>query len=126
VQEFLDQAILRVMDEHPEEEVMEKVGTIEVLWRLLGVDALIPPEDRVDGIAARFSLRALEGIAVGLARNKDAILALPDPDTFIRKKKVGEFWMQPDVPWMSTPGLRGTVRLQRTVPFGAKWFNPDA
>jgi len=126
VQAFLDQAILRVMDEHPVDEVMERVGwTIEALWRLFGADALIPPEDRHEGIAARFSLRALEGIAVGLARNKNGILALPDPDRFIRDKVI-EFWKQPDVPWMSTPGLRGTVRLQRTVPFGTNWFAPDA
>ncbi|WP_284943604.1 DUF262 domain-containing protein [Acidisoma cladoniae] len=126
VQEFLDQAILRVIDGHSEEEVMERLGwTIDILWRLLGADALIPPEERAAGIAARFSLRALEGIVVGLARNKDSILALPSPETFIREK-IGEFWKQPEVSWMSTPGLRGTVRLQRTLPFGAKWFNPNA
>jgi Protein of unknown function DUF262 len=126
VQEFLDQAILQVMDEHSSDEVIQRIGwTVDTLWRLLGADALIPPDERVEGISARFSLRALEAIAVGLARNKDGILALHDPDQFIRDK-VGAFWMQPEVPEMSTPGLRGTIRIQRTVPFGIKWFDPNA
>lgn len=126
VQEFLDQAILEVMDEHDVEAVLEQVGwSVETLFRLFGDKALIPPEERLEGIAARFSLRALEGIAVGLARNKDAILAKRDSDKFL-KRKVADFWNQPRVAEMSTPGLRGTVRLQRSVPFGSQWFNPNA
>jgi hypothetical protein len=126
VQEFLDQAILKVMDEHSEDEVMERIDwVVETLWRLLGADALIPPDSRVDGISPRFSLRALEAIAVGLGRNKERITALRDGDKFIRDR-VGTFWKQTAVPEMSTPGLRGTVRIQRTVPFGIKWFRPNA
>ena len=114
------------MEERPVDEVMDRISwVVETLYRLLGTDALIPPEDRHAGISARFSLRALEAIAVGLARNKDSIVALPDPDAFITNK-VSEFWKQPVVAQMSTPGLRGTSRLQRTVPFGVEWFNPNA
>jgi len=126
VQEFLDAAILKVMEERPVDEVMDRISwVVEALYRILGDDALIPPEDRHAGISPRFSLRALEAIAVGLARNKDRIVAMPDPDAFITEK-VSEFWKQPVVAYMSTPGLRGTSRLQRTVPFGVEWFNPDA
>jgi hypothetical protein len=126
VQEFLDQAILKVMDEKNADEVIGRIGwSIETLYRLFGDDALIPPEDRHEGIAQRFSLRALEGIAVGLARNKETILANEDPDKFITEK-VSEFWMQPDVAEMSASGLRGSVRLQRTVAFGSNWFDPNA
>ena len=99
--------------------------TVDVLFRLLGAEALIAPEDRHAGIAARFSLRALEGIAVGLARNKDKISGLKNPDKFIRDKISG-FWKQSEVAEMSASGLRGTVRIQRSVPFGAAWFNPSA
>jgi hypothetical protein len=126
VQEFLDQAILIVMDEHNSDEVLRQTGwSVETLHRLFGDRALIPPEDRPAGIAPRFSLRALEGICVGLARHKDAILATEDPDGFVRAKVDG-FWHQPEVADMSSPGLRGTVRLQRSVAFGSRWFNPDA
>jgi hypothetical protein len=126
VQEFLDQAILKVMGEHHNDDVLRQTGwSVETLHRLFGDRALIPPEDRPAGIAPRFSLRALEGICVGLARHKDAILATEAPDEFVRAK-VDAFWHQPEVAEMSSPGLRGTVRLQRSVAFGSRWFNPDA
>lgn len=86
--------------------------------------ALIPPDERLEGIAPRFSLRALEGIVVGIGRNRFAIQNLPDPDEFIRQR-VATFWQQPQVAEMSAAGLRGTVRIQRSVPFGAEWFNPN-
>jgi Protein of unknown function DUF262 len=126
VQEFLDKAILEIMDEHPVEEVMQRAEwTVDELFRLLGAEALIPPEERHEGIASRFSLRALEGIAVGLSRNKEKISTLPEAGKFIMDKIAG-FWKQNDVAEMSQSGLRGTVRIQRSVPFGASWFDPDA
>jgi hypothetical protein len=70
-------------------------------------------------------LRALEAIAVGLARNKSAIIAQVSADDFVRER-IGNFWQQPQVFDMSASGLRGTVRLQRTIPFGEQWFKPDA
>jgi hypothetical protein len=126
VQEFLDQAILKVMGERAANDVVDQIGwSVETLHRLFGERALLPPEDRPEGIAPRFSLRALEGIAVGLARNKAAILARGDSEGFIRGR-VADFWDQPEVREMSAAGLRGSVRLQRSVPFGSRWFNPDA
>jgi Protein of unknown function DUF262 len=126
VQEFLDQPILKVMGERAAADVVDQIGwSVETLHRLFGERALLPPEDRPEGIAPRFSLRALEGIAVGLARNKAAILARGDSEGFIRGR-VAAFWDQPEVREMSAAGLRGSVRLQRSVPFGSRWFNPDA
>ena len=126
VQEFLDQAILKIMGEHDRDHVLRQIGwSVETLHRLFGDRALIPPEDRPAGIAPRFSLKALEGICVGVARHKDAILATEDPDGFVRGKVEG-FWHQPEVAEMSSPGLRGSVRLQRSVAFGSRWFNPNA
>lgn len=125
VQEFLDHAILKVMEEHDIDKVIEIIGwSVETLFRLFGAEALIAPMDRPDGISRRFSLRALEGIAVGLTRNKDAIITKRNSDAFI-SKKVKAFWTQPAVAEMSSPGLRGTVRLQRSVAFGSEWFNPN-
>jgi hypothetical protein len=125
VEEFFDSAILRIMEEQPVDEAMQPIEwTVDQLCRLFGANAFIPPDD-VTGIAPRFSLRALEGIAVGIARNKDSIAALSDPGKFITTKISG-FWRQPEVSEMSASGLRGTVRIQRTVPFGTRWFNPNA
>lgn len=126
VQEFLDAAIVRVLSSQDQEEVIETVSwAVDLLEEACGERALIPPEDAPAGIAGRFSLRALEAIAVGIARNKVAIEAQDAPKQFIAEK-IKEFWDQPEVPDMSASGLRGTVRLQRTIPFGAQWFAPDA
>ncbi len=127
VEEFLDQAILKVIGDRDVDDVVDQIGwSVETLHRLFGDRALVPPEDnRPEGIAPRFSLRALEGIAVGLARNKTAILAREDSDGFIRTR-VADFWNQPEVREMSAAGLRGSVRLQRSVPFGSQWFDPNA
>lgn len=125
VQEFLDYAILKVMTERNADNVIEQIDwPVETLIRLFGEDALLPPQDVESNMAPRFSLRALEGIVVGLARNKNKIINMPDADRFIRDKIAG-FWDRREVLEMSAPGLRGSVRLQKTVPFGENWFNPD-
>lgn len=126
VQEFLDHGILRVLTEPGATEALETAEwTITALHRALDSEALIPPDERQEGIAPRFSLRALEGIVVGIGRNRAAIESLPDPDGFIGQR-IATFWQQPQVSEMSAAGLRGTVRIQRSVPFGAQWFNPNA
>lgn len=126
VEEFLNRAALDILTEYNPDEVLETIGwTVETLFRLFGARALFPPENAPEGIAPRFSLRALEGIVVGLARNREAVMAHDNPDQLITDK-VTAFWEQPEVREMSASGLRGTVRIQRTVPFGANWFNPNA
>lgn len=126
VQEFLDARIVDILSEKDRAEVMQTITwTMETLHRVLGDGALIPPQDAGEGIANRFSLRALEAIAVGIGRNKDAIMAQASPDQFVTEK-IQSFWQQPQVAEMSASGLRGTVRLQRTIPFGELWFKPDA
>jgi hypothetical protein len=71
----------------------------------------------------KVGLAGLEGIAVGVAKNLNAILALPAPQDFVRQKIRG-FWGQPRTQTFTSPGLRGTTRIQRTVPFGEVWFRP--
>jgi hypothetical protein len=65
----------------------------------------------------------LEGIAVGVAKNIQAILKLSKPEKFV-KDKIQKFWSQPEATTFTSPGLRGTTRIQRTVPFGQTWFRP--
>jgi len=71
----------------------------------------------------RVSLAAFECIAVGIARNINKIDAKPDPIEFV-KERVNKFWTMPELPSFFTPGLRGTVRIQRTIPFGERIFAP--
>lgn len=126
VQDFLDRGVIDLLTGADAPAALETLAwAVALLHALAGGEALIPPDERVAGIAPRFSLRALEGIVVGIARNRGAIEALPDPNAFVTQR-IANFWQQPQVAAMSAAGLRGTVRLQRSVPFGAQWFNPDA
>jgi hypothetical protein len=70
-------------------------------------------------------LVGLEGIAVGVAKNLEAILNLgrDQAKNFVREKSQ-QFWTQPASENFTSPGLRGTTRIQRTVPFGEEWFRP--
>jgi hypothetical protein len=71
----------------------------------------------------KVGLVGLEGIAVGVAKNLGAILALPAPKDFVTDK-IHSFWSQPEAASFTSPGLRGTTRILRTVPFGEAWFRP--
>jgi hypothetical protein len=125
VQDFLNHGILEIIERGKHFEVLNTVRQIvDLLQKALGEKALIPPEERADGIAQRFSLRALEGIAVGLARNADEISKLDDAPAFVRER-VKTFWTRQEVVDMSASGLRGTVRIKRSVPFGQWWFDPN-
>ena len=126
VQEFLDKSIIDILSGDSGENSLNDIKwAVACLYRLLGDNALIPPDERAQGISARFSLRALEGILVGVARNRSAIESISDGDRFI-EARISSFWQQPDVADMSASGLRGTVRIQRSIPFGTEWFRPDA
>ena len=127
VQEFLNNGILRVIEDKQKDITYDVVKwVVETLHRIGGDSALLPPDGGANSTGGRrFSLRALEVIAVGLARNKEAIEQLPDPDKYIRTKIKG-FWNHEIAAELSSAGIRGTTRIQRSIPFGAKWFNPDA
>ena len=106
-------------------------------------EALNPPElvDRtfslINSVAGRDALRRLvnnnhvgkvglvgfECIAVGVAKNLTAIMSLHNSEQFV-KEKINGLWSQSEIEGMTAPGLRGTIRLKRTVPFGEAWFRP--
>jgi hypothetical protein len=128
IEEFLSGGILEVIETGKQQEAIDTVKwVIETLWRVGGEDALLPAAIRNEGVGGgrRFSLRALEVIAVGIARNCDAISARQDSDDFIRHKIAG-FWRHQIAADLSGAGIRGTTRIQRSIPFGQQWFNPNA
>ena len=127
VHDFLSSGILKVIERGQQQDVLAVAHwVVYTLKRIGGADALMPPQKRVDGIDdKRFSLRALEVIAVGLARNRAAIDQLPADNTFIRDR-IATFWKNPIAGELSRAGLRGTTRIQKSIPFGVTWFNPDA
>lgn len=97
--------------------------TFGLLFEVAGEDVLKRFENGQH--TGRVGLVGLEGIAVGVAKNLADILALGDQESkdFV-KEKIETFWQQDAVGTFTSPGLRGTVRIQRTVPFGGDWFNP--
>lgn len=95
--------------------------TFQLLSDAEGTDAL----RRFDGAkhGGKIGLVALETIAVGVARNLDAILGEQNPPAFVRDR-ARAFWLDEGATIFTSPGVRGTTRIQRTVPFGAAWFKP--
>jgi hypothetical protein len=70
-------------------------------------------------------LTALEIVAVGVSFNLPDIQRLGDPHGYVTER-IKELWDLQEVKTFSRPGLRGTQRIQKTIPFGRRWFAPGA
>lgn len=122
VEEYIDEGIVELARENDgigDTTLINK--TFGLLYDTAGADALRRFE--LGRHSGKVGLVGLEAIAVGVAGNLDAILALPAPTSFL-KEKIESFWAQPQIESFTSPGLRGTTRIQRTVPFGRAWFRP--
>ena len=128
IEEYLNDGILQVIEGGRQAEAIEMaVWVIETLHRIGGIHALLPAVDRVEGVGGgrRFSLRALEVIGVGVAKNRETLMGMDDAGQFIQTQVAG-FWQHEIAAELSSAGMRGTTRIQRSVPFGEQWFNPHA
>jgi hypothetical protein len=122
VEEYIDEGVTKLAFEGGNAGQRERFeSTFAVLNRVYGEDAL----RRLEGgkFSGRVGLAAFECIAIGVGHNIQDILKLRQVDEFVRQK-VLEFWASPELSGFFAPGLRGTVRIQRTVPFGRQWFRP--
>lgn len=122
VGEYIDEGIVSLATTGNIAEATETINsTINLLYQAAGGDVL----RRFDqgAYSGRVGLVGLESIAVGVARNLGAILQEQDPVQFVLDKSRA-FWSQPDVTDFVSPGMRGTTRIQKTVPFGNDWFRP--
>jgi hypothetical protein len=122
VEDFIDDGIIRLAEGGVRQEQAHCfTRTFDLLCAEYGSNALRRiDEERPRG---RVSLAAFECIAVGIGKNIDAISARPDPQQFIRSR-VTDFWTQPELQSFFTPGLRGTIRIQRTIRYGERFFAP--
>ncbi|MGE5538545.1 MAG: DUF262 domain-containing protein [Gemmatimonas sp.] len=122
VEEYIDDGIVQLASRAEMDEVTRRfTATFAALNRAFGDSALRRYEDgRHSG---RVGLVALECIAVGVGKNIDAIMRLPNPDDFLGNK-IRNFWGQAELERIMSPGIRGTTRLSRTIPFGEAWFRP--
>jgi hypothetical protein len=121
VEEFVDEGIVTLATAN---ETLEAGATFITTFNLLneayGPNALRRFQNGQP--TGRVGLAAFEGVAVGIARNITNIQAKPNPVDYVRQR-VGEFWEAPEIQNFFVAGLRGTTRIQRTVPFGAQWFS---
>lgn len=121
VEEFVDES-MQVLAKQNETLNAEAVfnWTFGILRNLGGTDALRRLQNDVP--VGRIGLAAFETIAVGIARNYATLHVLPNPEKTL-EDAISRFWKSPEIEKFFAAGLRGTVRIQRTIPFGTNWFN---
>jgi len=124
VEEYIDEGIVKLASTGEHAKAADLINrTFQLLDAVAGDNALRRYQN--GSHTGKVGLVGLEGIAVGVAKNLDAILALGanEAKEFV-KQRIESFWNQPQTAGFTSPGLRGTIRIQRTVPFGEVWFRP--
>lgn len=124
VEEFIDEGIVELAQAGDYVGATNLISqTFRLLNEVAGKNALRRYQNGAH--SGKVGLVGLECIAVGVAKNIDAIAALGQHASkeFV-KEKIQTFWVQPESASFTSLGLRGTTRIQRTVPFGEKWFRP--
>ncbi|WP_421880517.1 DUF262 domain-containing protein [Pacificispira sp.] len=124
VEEYIDEGIVQLAKTMDQGEASNQIRrTFNLLSEAHGSNALRRFQDGRH--IGKVGLVGLEGIAVGVAKNLNHIEALGmDRAVAFVSEKIEGFWRQPDTDNFTSPGLRGTTRIQRTVPFGERWFCP--
>lgn len=122
VGEYIDEGIVKLATGSDIEQASTTISsTIKLLHQAAGANALRRFQD--GSYSGRVGLVGLEAIAVGVAKNLTSIQLQENPIEFVRTKSQ-TFWEQPQVEGFVSPGMRGTTRIQKTVPFGSEWFKP--
>jgi hypothetical protein len=120
VEEFIDESIVTLATANETQQAGAAFNaTFNWLNQAYGANALRRFQDGVP--TGRVGLAAFEGIAVGIAKNVANIQGKANPVDYV-SHRITEFWQAPEVQNFFVAGLRGTSRIQRTVPFGAAWF----
>lgn len=122
VEEYVDEGIIKLLNSGSlVRSVKAMQETFDLINEAAGSNALRRFAGRRH--VGKVGLVGLEGIAVGVAKNIREIRKKADPVAFV-KIRIQNFWSQDETATFTSPGLRGTTRLQRTIPFGEKWFKP--
>jgi hypothetical protein len=122
IEEYLTNGLEEIVEEiQRNTNKIEKAfkGSFDLLVSSIGEGAL----RKYDGsnFKGRVGQTAFEVIALGIAYNFESINKKSNPDTFI-KNKIKNFWNTTEADEFSQAGLRGTQRIQKTIPFGREWF----
>jgi hypothetical protein len=120
VEEFIDEGVVTLARAG---DIVNAEAAFKETFRLLndafGANALRRFQN--DTPSGRVGLAAMECIAVGTAKNIARIRRMERPVDYI-KERIHHLWQQEEVENFFAAGLRGTVRIQRTIPFGERWF----
>lgn len=123
VEEYIDEGIVSLAQSGDYAHAVHQISrTFQLLDEVAGPNSLRRFQNGVH--IGKVGLVGLEGIAVGIAKNLEEILALGAASKKFIEEKIQQFWAQPQTESFTSPGLRGTIRIQRTVPFGEAWFRP--
>ncbi len=121
VEEFIDDGIIKLAEINETQQAENIFNTtFRLLHNAFGKNALRRIQDGHP--SGRVGLAAFECIAIGVAKNIAYLQSQQQPVEHLRQR-IRDFWDSPDISDFFTSGLRGTVRIQRTVPFGKKWFS---
>jgi len=121
VEEFIDEGIVQLATQNETQQAGSTFNTtFYLLNQAFGNGALRRIQNGQP--TGRVGLAAFECIAIGMAMNIAKIQEKQNPVEHV-KQRIQEFWNNPDIGNFFAFGLRGTVRIQRTVPFGKKWFS---
>lgn len=124
VEEYIDKGIVRILTEKLfTNDVKNNFRqTFELILESVGGDGLKRYSE--GNFRGRVGLTALETIAVGISANLGQIQKLKEPNKFVERKIV-EIWGQNEINEFGRAGLRGTQRIQRSLPYGIEWFRPQ-
>ena len=121
VEEYLDQAMISLATANKTRSAGSTFNTtFNLLDQAYGNNSLRRFE--CGEPSGRVGLVAFECIAIGIAKNLKKIEKKGNPVEYI-KERIVKFWETSATRNFFTAGLRGTIRIQRTIPFGAKWFS---
>lgn len=120
IEEYIDKGLIQLAKEKISKRQSDTFfSTFEILNRVSSKNSLRRiTEGKHTG---RVGWAAFECIAVGIAQNLTNILNKSRPDVYVRNR-INAFWESPELEKFLSPGLTGTTRIQRTIPFGKIWF----
>lgn len=130
INNYLDRGIVSLAEAGKSEEDASLLRDTFALLHQADGNRILSRYDEKEKTHRHYSRRVgIETIAVGVAKNLAVIQQQKKPADFVRQK-ARKMWSAKDeegkneVEKFQSAGLTGTVRIQRTVPFGERWFRP--
>lgn len=123
IEEYLDNGLIELSEsDHDEIDKMldNFEGTIDILSKSGELNILRRFKD--GKFQGKVGQAAFETIFLGISQNINNIISKQNPSKYI-VERAKSLWPRADVMEFTRAGLRGTDRIQRTIPFGKNWFS---